>query len=100
MMKLESLMKHIVELYFVSLKNIKNQSFDSSDDCFSPYLKYYSDVEEAFLKLSKEKRRIINKEFFYDDYKNWWIKEYSPLRFKHLKKLAIKDFVEAFYEIH
>lgn len=100
MTKLESLMKRIVELYFVSLKNIKNQSFDSSDDCYSPYLKYYSDVEEAFSRLSYEQRRIINKEFFYEDYKNWWIKEYRPIRFNRLKKIAIKDFVEAFYEIH
>ena len=100
MTKLEPIMKQIAELYFVALKNIRNKSFESNEDCYSPYLKYYSDVEEAFLKLSSEKRRIINKEYFYDDYKNWWTKEYSLFKFNRLRKSAIKEFVEAFYEIH
>ena len=99
MSKLDTLMREIAKLYFVALRNINFQSFNS-DSNYSPFKKYYSDVELAFSQLDEEKRRIITKEYFYDDYRNWWVNEYKPTRFNRLKKIAAKEFVEVFYAIH
>ncbi len=100
MTQLDNLMKEIVKLYFISLRNLQEQSFASENDSYSPYLKYFNDVEKAFSKLSAEKKRLITKEYFYDDYPGWWIKEYRLSKFSRLKKTAVKEFVVVFYEIH
>ena len=100
MTQLDKIMREISRLYFVSLKTINEKSFMSDSDNDSPYLKYYNDVEKAFAKLDKEKRKLITKEYFYDDYNGWWVKEYRLGRFIRLKRNAIKAFMEAFNEIH
>ena len=101
MSKLETSIKEIARFYFIALKNIQDESISSNEiDVFSPFYKYYADVEEAFSRLDKEKKRLITNEYFYDAYSNWWKKEYRKTRFLLLRKAAIKEFVEAFYEIH
>ena len=98
--KLDAIMKEIAKLYFVALRNINFQFFNSSDSGYSPFKKYYSDVEFTFSQLDKEKQTLITKEYFYDGYRNWWIDLYSPSKFLKLKKNAVKEFVEVFYAIH
>lgn len=99
--KLENQIREIAKFYFVALRNINYNCFSSGDeDVYSPFYKYYQDVEQAFSRLSKEHRKIINNEYFHEAYSNWWVKEYRLSSFNKLKKIAIKDFLEAFYEIH
>ena len=100
MAKYDAIMKEIAKLYFVALRNMNYQSFNSDDSGYSPFKKYYSDVELAFTQLDKEKRTLITKEYFYDDYRDWWIELYKPAKFLKLKKMAVKEFVEVFYAIH
>ena len=101
LVKLEEEIRNIANIYFVSLRQINLCKLSSGeDDYYSPFYKYYLDVEEAFKRLDKEKQRIINREYFYDAYKGWWQKEYKESKFKRIKRIAIKQFVEYFYEIH
>ena len=99
--KLEEEIKHIANIYFISLRHIcSNKLSSGEDDVYSPFYRYYSDVEEAFKRLSIEHKTIINNEYFYDAYKGWWGKFYTEAKFKKVKKNAIKEFVENYYEIH
>ncbi len=99
--KLEDAIKDIARVYFVSLRYIHSKKLSSGEsDYYSPFYKYYADVEEAFASLDKENQRIITNEYFYDAYKGWWTYEYKESIFKKLKKAAIKQFVEKFYAIH
>ena len=99
--KLEVIAKEIAEAYFISIRQIRGLHLSSGElDYYSPFVKYFSDVEEAFSKLTKEYQRIINNEYFYEAYRGWWTKLYKPSLFKRLKRDATKRFVEVFYEIH
>ncbi len=99
--KLEEEIKHIANIYFISLKHISSNKLSSGeDDAYSPFYKYYEDVERAFLRLNREYQRIITNEYFYDAYKGWWSEYYKESKYKKIKKQAISQFVEIFYEIH
>lgn len=99
--KNELAIKEIVRIYFVALEQIRKEKFSSGEeDCYSPFVKYYQDVEKAFSRLNQEKKSIINNEFFYQAYYGWWTNKYKPRAFMRIKKVAIKEFLEAFYEIH
>ena len=101
MNRLENAIKEISKFYFIALKNLKEQSISSKEiDNLSVFYKYYADVEEAFKRLDKEKQQIITNEYFYDAYSNWWINQYSKKEFAALKRIATKEFVRIFYEIH
>ena len=100
--RFEEIIKNIAHIYFIALRNIRETKMMSSGevDEYSPFYKYYADVEYAYSTLDKENRLIITKEYFYDGYKGWWINQYKASEFKKKKKIAVKQFVEAFYEIH
>ena len=99
--KFESLIEDIVKNYFVSLKRLYQTRFsDGEIDKASPFYIYFIDVERAFKRLDKEQRKIINNEYFYQEYSYWWKKEYKERTFLKLRKEAVKHFVEVFYEIH
>ena len=72
---------------------------DKYQDLSNPFVKYCFDIESAFYSLSSPLRRIINNEFFYQSYGNWWKQFYSRKHFLILKAIAIHRFLEAYYEI-
>ena len=46
--KNELAIKEIVRIYFVALEQIRKEKFSSGEeDCYSPFVKYYQDVEKA-----------------------------------------------------
>lgn len=97
----ETKIKEIANKYFVALKNISLPCLSSGEkDLYSPFQKYYDDVEKAYSYLSPMHKQLINKEFFYEDYPNWWINLYSASEFKKIKKEAIWTFLRYFYEIN
>ena len=99
--KFDYLIKEIARIYFVALNRLKAERFsDGEIDQYSPFYIFYHDVEEAFNHLNKINKRIINNEYFYQDYNGWWKKEYKESTFIRMKYSAVKAFVEAFYEIH
>ena len=64
----------------------------------NPFFQFCVDVDNAFNSLTPPLRKIINNEFFYQDYPNWWKSIYSSRHFKVLRKLAIYKFMEAYNE--
>lgn len=98
---LESKMKSVVEVYFISLHHLQMKTISSGEkDELSPFYKFYSDVESAFYYLNKEYQRLINNEFFYQAYPGWWSNEFTAKEFKSKRNKAIRLFLERFYEIH
>lgn len=101
MSKLDLIVKEISKLYFLALRNLNLKSFSSGErDEFSPFLKYYSDVEAAFKILNEEQKRIVNNDYFHQAYPYWWESIYSKSKYNKKKKESLSLFVEAFYEIH
>ncbi len=102
--KSEEMITEIAKIYFISIRQIQeieeHTISNGSRNIDSPFYKYFNDVEEAFSKLSVEYQRIINNEFFFNAYRNWWTSSYTLSEFKKRKKLAVREFLEVFYEIH
>ena len=87
-------------LSLISVMQKRNQELFTFTHPLNPYLKFCSNVELAFLSLSTPLRRIINNDFFYQDYPGWWKLSYNKHQYLKLKELAIKKFMEAYYEIN
>ena len=60
---------------------------------------FQSSVEFAYESLSAPLKRIINNDFFYQDYPGWWKLLYKKTDYEKLKRQAINKFLEVFYAI-
>ena len=60
---------------------------------------FLSAVELAYSSLSAPLQKIINNDFFYQDYPGWWRLLYKKSNYQRLKNQAINQFLEVFYEI-
>ena len=99
--KMDVAVKEITKLYFLALRNINYNSFSNGDfDEYSPFYKYYKDVEAAFNNLNKEQKRLINNDYFHQAYAYWWISLYKKNQYIKIKKASLADFLEAFHAIH
>lgn len=98
---LEDSIKDIARIYFLALQQMKSNYISSGEiDSFSPFYRYYIDVERTFRNLEVVDQRVINNEFFYDAYRDWWVGIYTEKQFKKIKRDAVKHFMEVFNEIH
>ena len=61
-----------------------------------PYDVYLNKVERAYATLDPKEKNLINNEFFYQNYRDWWIGLYSKASFYRFKKQTMKKFLEAF----
>ncbi len=96
--KLTRKLNVIAKTYLSLLKF--NCDLSSLSSSHNSYIKFCSCVELSFLSLPAPLRRIINNDFFYQDYPGWWKLCYSKHQYLKLKELAIKKFMEAYYEIN
>lgn len=55
---------------------------------------YIQIIESSYSHLSKLDQMIINNEFFYGDYPDWWRPYFTSPLFSKLKMEAMKKFVE------
>ena len=70
--------------------------FDMGD--VSDHQEYINKVAKAFASLSEAERNLINNEFFFQSYHNWWESIYSKATFYRYKKKAMVKFLGAFYD--
>ena len=70
--------------------------FDMED--VNDHQEYIDKVFKAFESLSEAERNLINNEFFYQSYHNWWESIYSKATFYRYKKKAMVKFLGAFYD--
>ena len=98
-MKLEEKMKNIADKYFVCKKQYRLSLISSGENDYdNPYYIFCEDVELAFNKLDKKDKFIINNEYFFGDYFEWWKQIYKKKDFIQLRKIAIKNFLRLYYE--
>ena len=69
--------------------------FDYGDG--TNYDQYLEKVSRAFESLSEGERNLINHEFFFQSYHNWWESIYSKATFYRYKRKAMMKFLGAFY---
>ena len=92
----------IADRFFVARKisAMKNEDYiaelDFGDD--EDYSQYLEKVYKAFTSLSETERNLINNEFFFQSYHNWWESIYSKATFYRYKKKAMVKFLGAFYD--
>lgn len=70
--------------------------FDMDD--VHDHQEYIEKVSKAFASLSEAERNLINNEFFFQSYHNWWESIYSKATFYRYKKKAMVKFLGAFYD--
>ena len=65
-------------------------------DFENPNSKYMDRVNAAYSALNEIERSIINNDFFYQAYPNWWKKYYTRSKYYLIKKRSMMSFLEAF----
>ena len=92
---------NIADRFFLARKMtiMKNEDyiaeFDYDDE--EDHNQYLEKVFKAFASLSEAERNLINNEFFFQSYHNWWESIYSKATFYRYKKKAMVKFLGAFY---
>lgn len=96
--ELSEMVEEVAERFFAAKKmcyiSKRGELIAESD---TPCLLYLSKVEGAYHTLDERERNLINNEFFYQNYHDWWIGLYSKTSFYRFKRKAMLKFLEAFY---
>lgn len=91
----------VADRFFLARKIhvMKNQDHLAENDYLDneDSTQYMDKVSKAFALLSPSEKNLINNEFFYQSYNNWWESIYSKATFYRYKKRAMVKFLEAFY---
>lgn len=89
----------IADRFFLARKMLATEEdyLASPDYKDENYDRFLEKVQTAFASLSEAERNLINNEFFFQSYNNWWESIYSKSTFYRYKKEAMKKFLEAFY---
>lgn len=99
---LEDELYDITEKFFYAKRvlQIQNSEYLAEEDFANEdsLEKYLLKVEKAYRNLSEAERNLINNEFFYQSYHQWWKPIYSKATFYRNKKMAMQKFLGAFYE--
>ena len=77
----------------------KEEMIMEKDEDYSPYITYLKKIEQAYQSLSERERNLINNEFFFQNYRYWWVGFYSKATFYRFKKQAMLNFLEAVYHV-
>ena len=96
--QLNEMIEEVAYRFFVAKRlNTMKQRGEMLEEDNPPYLVYLLRVEKAYRSLDERERNLINNEFFFQNYQNWWIGIYSKTSFYRFKKRTMLRFLEAFY---
>lgn len=93
----------VARLYFKALQsaNVRSGKYDLNMAVYSQAYQgedvhklYISKIENAFRLLDVDSKRIINNDFFFNNYKFWWLSLYSTATYYRLKRVAMCRFLE------
>lgn len=91
----------IADRFFLArrINAMKNEDYIAEFDLGNgdDYSQYLNKVCQAFASLNEMERNLINNEFFFQSYHNWWESIYSKATFYRYKKKAMLKFLGAFY---
>ena len=99
---LDQLLNDIAGKFFL-IKKIKDNpdSFllnEQINEEIISYRDFIYKVEKAYNSLNDAQKNLINNEFFYQSYHEWWAPIYSKASFYRYKKAAMEKFLGAFYD--
>lgn len=98
--QLNEMIEEVAYRFFVARKlNAIKQNGEMLAEDRPPYQVYLLRVERAYRSLDERERNLINNEFFFQNYQNWWIGLYSRTSFYRFKKKTMLHFLEAFYHV-
>ncbi|MBO4856218.1 MAG: hypothetical protein J5511_02455 [Bacilli bacterium] len=89
--ELKTTVEGIANQYFASLKILSESTKGKKKEAL-----FVNRVKTAYAQLDGLEQRIINNEFFYQDYPNWWKHKYCKSTFYRIKKKSMVNFLEAF----
>ena len=96
--ELTAMIEEIAMRFFVAKKmRYHQQEGEVLNEHSSTYESYLYKVEEAYQSLNEREKNLINNEFFFQNYHDWWVGLYSKTSFYRYKKQAMLTFLEAFY---
>ena len=96
--QLNDMIEEVAYRFFIAKRLITmRQRGEILEEDNPPYQVYLLRVEKAYRSLDERERNLINNEFFFQNYQNWWIGIYSKTSFYRFKKRAMLRFLEAFY---
>lgn len=96
---LSNKIEEIASTYFLCLAKLKHAHHTLAEETSYAYEKQYIErVNNAYLKLNERNRKIINNEFFFENYPYWWESQYSSSYFSRIKKEAMQQFLQYFKE--
>ena len=96
--ELSEMTEEVANRFFMAqraLKVLSNKNCINKSEL--PYEAYLKIVENAYRSLDAKGRNLINNEFFFQNYHDWWIGLYSKTSFYRFKRKAMLKFLEAFY---
>ncbi|MDY0345710.1 MAG: hypothetical protein WCX85_02120 [Bacilli bacterium] len=95
--------REVAKLYFKALQsaNMRSGKYNLNMSVYSKAYEgedinklYINKIENAFRQLDVDSKRIINNDFFFNNYKFWWLSLYSTATYYRLKRVAICRFLE------
>lgn len=96
--ELSEMTEEVASRFFMAqraLKVLSNKDYINKSEL--PYEAYLKIVEKAYRSLDSKGQNLINNEFFFQSYQNWWIGLYSKANFYRLKKRTMLRFLEGIY---
>lgn len=100
---LDQMLNDIAEKFFLFKKIKENPDLfllsEGLNEEIISYDEFIYKVEKAYNSLDDNEKNLINNEFFYQSYHQWWTTLYSKASFYRYKKTAMEKFLGAFYDI-
>lgn len=93
---MEQELTKIANNYLNFLKKKRNNIHFSNGEEDLVYDHFIKRINYAYEKLPLFRRKIINNDFFYNDYPFWWEKYCSKDFYLEERKLAIRQFLKEF----
>ena len=98
--ELNEMVEEVAYRFFIARKmDVNKQRAEMLNEETPPYLVYLLRVERAYRSLDERERNLINNEFFFQNYQNWWVGLYSRTSFYRFKKRTMLRFLEAFLHV-
>ena len=93
----------VAERFFFAKKMHENNKElllgENSFNDQNPFDFFLLKVQSAYESLNDLERNLINNEFFYQSYNQWWKPLYSKASFYRYKKEAMQKFLGAVYDL-
>ena len=100
---LDQMVNDVAEKFFFAKKmheiNARHRLEETTYNDQDPFDYYLLKVQTAYDSLNELEKNLINNEFFYQSYNQWWKPIYSKATFYRYKKEAMQKFLGAVYDL-